>query len=149
MLEEGEQAPRVEASNQYGERIEVDSDRPTVVFFYPKDGTPGCRTEAQQFELEAETYGELGIEVYGVSADGVSSHRNFASGLGLSFDLLADPEHEVAEQFDVPIDGGRYDRVTFVVVEGNVHRIYRKVDPDGHARQVLMDLMDDGIVEFD
>lgn len=149
MLQEGERAPRIEATNQDGESVEVSYDRPAVVYFYPEDGTPGCRTEAEQFELEGETYEELGVDVHGVSADDRASHRDFASELDLSFDLLVDPDHEIAEQFGVPVDGNRYDRVTFVVVDGSVHRVYAGVDPEGHAREVLVDLMDDGIVAFD
>ncbi|MFW6448966.1 MAG: redoxin domain-containing protein, partial [Halobacteriota archaeon] len=67
---------------------------------------------------------------------------------GLGFDLLADPEGEVAEAYDVPLRRGVTARTTFVVVDGRVHAVYRDVDPDGHARTVLSDLLDDGVVEL-
>lgn len=149
-LEAGEEAPAVSAQNQHGEVIEPAFDDPTVVYFYPKDDTPGCTTEAQQFNQELDVYQEGGVTVYGVSIDDVDSHREFAASYDIEFDLLADPDKELAEAFEVEeAFGGATARTTFVIVDGTIHRVYTGVDPDGHAREVMMDLMDEGFVELD
>lgn len=148
MLSEGDEAPRVEARNQNGETVALGYDAPTVVYFYPKDDTPGCTTEAKGFEREADEYEAAGVEVYGVSTDDVDSHCDFAEEQGLSFDLLADPDAEVAEAFGVSTSGGYADRVTFVVADGVVKRVYENVSPDGHGRDVLLDLIDNGVVSL-
>lgn len=147
-LEPGDAAPAVVASNQDDERTEVDLDGPVVLYFYPKDQTPGCTTEARQFEHERASYEDAGVTIYGISTDEVADHAAFCEAEGLGFDLLADPEGEVAEAYDVPLRRGVTARTTFVVVDGRVHAVYRDVDPDGHARTVLSDLLDDGVVEL-
>ena len=149
MLEEGERAPEVEALNQHGDSVKLNYDRPTVIYFYPEDGTPGCQTEAEQFQRERETYRDAGVEVYGVSRDPVDSHRAFSEELDLSFDLLADPEGKIGGAFDVTFDQDRYDRMTFVVVDGRIHAVYEDVNPDGHARDVLMEMLEEGLVTLD
>ena len=149
-LEVGDAAPTVSAQNQHDDRVEPSFEAPTVVYFYPRDDTPGCTTEAQQFNRELETYDEAGVEVYGVSVDDVDSHRRFAENYDLEFDLLADPDREVADAFEVEEGpGGTTSRTTFVVRNGEIHRVYENVDPSGHARQVLMDLLDEDVVELD
>ncbi|MFW6448086.1 MAG: peroxiredoxin [Halobacteriota archaeon] len=147
-LEPGDAPPSVDAVNQDGERVSVDLDGPVVLYFYPKDQTPGCTTEARQFERERESYEAAGVAIYGISTDEVADHAAFCEAEGLGFDLLADPEGEVAEAFGVSLRGGVAPRTTFVVVDGEVHAVYRDVDPDGHARAVLADLLDDGVVEL-
>jgi len=145
-LSEGDEAPRVEATNADGETVELTYDQPTVVYFYPRDDTPGCTTEACSFEKEREAYEDAGVRVYGVSTDDAESHANFAQKNDLSFELLADPDGGVAEAFGVSVDNGYADRVTFVVVDGVVERVYESVSPDGHGRDVLLELVDDGVV---
>jgi peroxiredoxin Q/BCP len=150
MLTPGDAAPAITARNQHGESVTPDFDAPTVVYFYPEDATPGCSTEADQFGLEAESYREAGVAVYGVSVDTVESHTEFAADEGIEFDLLADPDGEVAAAFDLDLrDDGRAPRTTFVLVEGEVARVYEQVNPDGHARDVLMDLLDDAVVSLE
>ncbi|PSP98625.1 peroxiredoxin [Halobacteriales archaeon QS_4_70_19] len=146
MLEPGDPAPQVSAPNQHGETVTPDYEGVTVVYFYPEDETPGCTVEAQQFTAEAESYADAGVTVYGVSTDDVESHADFAEKEGIEFDLLADPDEGVCEAFGVPRITGRAKRTTFVVVDGTVERVYEGVDPDGHARDLLLDLMDDGLV---
>ena len=148
MLEPGDPAPEISAPNQRGEAVSPSFQEPTVVYFYPEDGTPGCTTEAAQFVAERDVYEEAGVAVYGVSADSVDSHRDFADEQDAWFDLLADPDGEVADAFGVELSGGRAPRTTFVLADGEVRRVYGGVDPDGHARDVLMDLLDDGVVEL-
>jgi peroxiredoxin Q/BCP len=147
-ISEGDDAPTVEASNQDGETVTVRCDEPTVVYFYPRDDTPGCTTEAKGFEKEYDEYEAAGVRIYGVSTDDVDSHCDFAQEYGLSFDLLADPDGEVAEEFGVSADNGYADRVTFVVVDGTVEGVYESVSPDGHGRDVLLDLIEDGVVSL-
>lgn len=149
VLSIGESAPDVEAYNQWNEKVIVNYEQPTVLYFYPEDHTPGCQTEARQFELEGETYRDAGVEVYGISVDSPQSHCEFAESNEITFDLLSDPEGQVAQAFDVPMNNDRFARTTVVVVEGQVQSVYEDVDPDGHAREVLMDLLDEGVVRLE
>jgi len=150
MLEPGDPAPDVTARNQHGEPVSPSFAAPTVVYFYPEDGTPGCTTEAEQFQLERDAYDDAGVTVYGVSTDTVESHAEFAAETGIEFDLLADPDGEIADAFGVERTGTRdaTPRTTFVLVDGEIERVYTGVDPDGHARDLLMDLLDDDVVNF-
>ncbi|WP_226483116.1 peroxiredoxin [Natrinema amylolyticum] len=146
-LAAGDDAPTVTAPNQDGEDVSLAFEEPTVLYFYPKDDTPGCTIEANQFQRERETYRDAGVDVYGVSTDDVESHRSFCESEGLEFDLLADPDGEIADAFDVELrDSGVTSRTTFVLADGEVQAVYEGVDPDGHAREVLLDALDDGLV---
>lgn len=148
VLSEGESAPEVSARNQDGEAVSIDGTEPAVLYFYPRDDTPGCSLEARQFQAELETFAEAGVTVYGVSTDGVDSHADFASSEDLEFDLLADPDSALVEAFDVETRSGAAARTTFVLDDGRVWRVYENVSPDGHARSVLEDLLDAGLVEL-
>ena len=149
-LEPGDPAPVVTAPNQHGESVTPDAEGPTVVYFYVEDGTPGCETQADQFGLEAESYEAAGVTVYGVSTDTVDSHREFAADRGIEFDLLADADGELCEAFDVGRDhAGRAERTTFVIADGEVVRTHEGVAPDGHARDLLLELYDSGVVDLD
>jgi peroxiredoxin Q/BCP len=148
-LETGADAPTVEATNQRGETIAPDFSEPTVLYFYPRDDTPGCTTEAEQFDAELESYRDAGVSVFGVSTDDAASHEEFAEKYELRFDLLADPEGEVADAFDVDSSGGATPRTTFVLADGEVKAVYEGVDPDGHAREVLSDMLDADLVALE
>ncbi|UPV75764.1 peroxiredoxin [Halorussus limi] len=148
-LETGADAPTVEATNQRGETIELDFSEPTVLYFYPRDDTPGCTTEAEQFDAELESYHDAGVSVFGVSTDDVESHEEFAEKYDLRFDLLADPEAEIADAFGVDASRGSAPRTTFVLADGEVKAVYEGVDPDGHARDVLSDMLDDELVALE
>ena len=149
-LEPGSEAPDVTATNQHGESVSPDFDAVTVVYFYVEDETPGCATQADQFTRESEVYADADVTVYGVSTDGVESHRAFADENDIEFDLLADPDGELCDAFGVERDQtGRAKRTTFVVEGGKIVRRYDGVNPDGHARDLLMDLYDEGIVELE
>ncbi|WP_408956800.1 peroxiredoxin [Natrinema sp. 74] len=146
-LDAGDDAPTVTAPNQDGEDVSLAFEEPTVLYFYPKDDTPGCTVEANQFQRERETYRDAGVDVYGVSVDNVDSHRSFCESEGLEFDLLADPDGEIADAFDVERrESGVTARTTFLLADGEVQTVYEGVDPDGHAREVLLDALDDGLV---
>lgn len=148
-LSEGDDAPTITARNQDDETVELAFDDPTVMYFYPRDDTPGCTTEAQQFDLELESYREAGVAVYGVSTDDVDSHAAFAEKYDLDVELLADPDGEVADAFGVDTSGGAADRTTFVLADGEVKAVYTRVKPDGHARGVLGDMLDAGLVSLE
>jgi peroxiredoxin Q/BCP len=149
MLEAGDPAPDVEAPNQHGESVTPDFEAPTVLYFYVEDDTPGCSTQAEQFSREADAYADAGVTVYGVSTDDVDSHRAFAESEGIDYDLLADPDGDVCAAFGVPRDhGGRAERTTFVLADGEIQRVYTGVSADGHARDVLLEMLDDGLVSL-
>lgn len=147
-LETGKNVPPVDATNQNGQLVTLSFDRPTILYFYPRDDTPGCTVEAQQFDMELETYRDAGAEVYGISTDDVASHEAFAEKYDLAFDLLADPEGDIAETFGVDVSSGAAERVTFVLADGEVKAVYNGVKPDGHARSVLSDMLDQGVVSL-
>jgi peroxiredoxin Q/BCP len=149
VLEPGDPAPDVTVPNQSGETVTPDWAGVSVVYFYPKDDTQGCTIEANQFQTELDTYREAGVTVYGVSVDDVDSHAAFADDQGLGFDLLADPDGDVVDAFDVDRRRGVAARTTFVVVNGSIQAVYEGVDPDGHAREVLQDLVETGVVTLD
>lgn len=141
MLEAGDDAPEVTAPNQYGETVSPDFTEPTVVYFYPRDDTPGCTIEARDFQDVLPQFREGGITVYGVSMDDVDSHADFAEQEDILFDLLADPDGTVAAAFGLDTSEGYTDRRTFVLTDGEVKRVYdpELADPSGHAEEVLTD----------
>ena len=138
-LEAGDPAPEVSAQNQDGETVSPDFEEPTVVYFYPRDGTPGCTLEAREFEADLESFRRSGAAVYGVSTDDVDSHREFADEEGLSFDLLADPDGAVAEAFGLEVQDDFVERITFVLADGEVAAVVDAdtMQPEGHAADVL------------
>ena len=150
-LDIGEPAPTVRAPNQDGAEVELSFDEPAVVYFYPRDDTSGCTVEARQFDAELDTDREAGVAVHGVSTDDVESHAAFAEKYDLDFDLLADPGGEIADAFGVEVDGSRNAaaRTTFVLADGEVRAVYTGVQPDGHAREVLSEMLDAGLVEVE
>jgi peroxiredoxin Q/BCP len=145
MLQASDDAPEVTATDHDGDQVTLSFTEPTVLYFYPRDDTPGCTVEAEGFDEELAAYRDAGVAVYGVSTDDAESHAAFRAKHGLDVDLLADPDGSVAAAFDVAVEGGTANRVTYVLDDGEVKRVYRGVDPDGHARDVLRDLVDEGI----
>jgi len=146
-VEEGKKAPDFTAATDGGKKLKLSELRgkPVVLYFYPKDDTPGCTTQACSFRDLYGEFEERGATILGVSPDTESSHVRFKDKYGLPFTLLADPEHEVAEQYGVWVEKNNYGkksmgilRSTFVIdAEGNVARAMLGVNPDGHADKVL------------
>src|SRR5579871_1128283 len=147
MVEEGKPAPDFELTSDTGETIRLSALRgkPVVLYFYPKDDTTGCTTQACGIR---DAYGEFeraGAVVLGVSPDGEASHVKFKNKYDLPFTLLADPDHAVAERYGVwgekKYMGRTYmgiQRSTFVIAEdGTVKRVLHKVKPATHADDVL------------
>jgi thioredoxin-dependent peroxiredoxin len=119
-----------------------------VLYFYPKDGTPGCTTEALEFKDVAEQFAKEGAVILGISKDSVASHQKFKEKRQLPFTLLADPESEVLKKYGVwkekVLYGRKFigtERTTFLIDEkGIIRKIYTKVKPEGHAQICLLDL---------
>ena len=141
MVEEGKPAPDFELKSDAGERVKLSELRgkPVVLYFYPKDDTPGCTRQACGIRDAWGEFQRAGAEVFGISADSQASHERFKSKYSLPFTLLADPEHKLGEPYGVEQEGkSSYERSTFVInAEGNVAKILRRVKPDQHADQVL------------
>jgi thioredoxin-dependent peroxiredoxin len=141
VLREGDEAPDFTLESDTGERVTLSSlrGRPVVLYFYPKDDTPGCTRQARGIRDAWSEFQRAGAEVFGVSADTTASHERFKSKYGLPFTLLADPDRTLAEPYGVGRDGkSSYERSTFVIdADGNVARIMRRVKPDRHADEVL------------
>jgi thioredoxin-dependent peroxiredoxin len=147
VISEGTPAPDFELTSDSGESVKLSAlrGRPVVLYFYPKDDTPGCTTEACEFRDAYDVFRERGAEVLGVSPDDVTSHEKFKTKYELPFTLLADPDHEVAEKYGVwgekKFAGKSYkgiNRSTFIIdAEGNVARAMVGIKPAGHAEKVL------------
>jgi peroxiredoxin Q/BCP len=147
MVEEGKPAPDFELASDTGERVKLSSlqGSPVVLYFYPKDDTPGCTTQACGIRDVYADLRERGAVVLGVSPDDEASHVKFKEKYSLPFALLADPNHKVAEDYGVWKERNTYgkksmgiERSTFVIdADGNVAKAMRRVKPETHAADVL------------
>ncbi len=150
MIEEGKPAPDFELQSDSGESVKLSDLRgkQVVLYFYPKDDTPGCTTQACGIRDAYGEFEQAGAVVLGVSPDDERSHVKFKKKFDLPFTLLADADHHVAEEYGVwaekKYQGRTYmgiDRSTFVIDEdGNVKKVMHKVKPDTHADDVLATL---------
>lgn len=148
-LSEGDVAPGFELEDDRGGRVRLEDLRGkwVVLYWYPKDDTPGCTTEACEIR---DSWGLISgeAELFGVSPDSVKSHQNFRDKFSLQFPLLADADHRVSEAYGVwgakTFMGREYmgvDRATFVVgPDGKIARVFPKVQPAGHALEILQTL---------
>jgi thioredoxin-dependent peroxiredoxin len=147
MVEEGNPAPDFELQSDTGEQVKLSALRgkPVVLYFYPKDDTPGCTKQACGIRDAWGAFRQAGAVVLGVSPDGEASHAKFKAKYELPFSLLADPDHEVSDAYGVwgqkSFAGRKYmgvERSTFVIgADGTVVKVLRKVDPKTHADDVL------------
>jgi peroxiredoxin Q/BCP len=147
MVEQGKAAPDFELATDAGEPVRLSSFRgkPVVLYFYPKDDTPGCTTQACGIRDVYADFRDRGAVVLGVSPDDEASHVKFKEKYSLPFTLLADPDHAVAEQYGVWKERNLYgkksmgiERSTFVIdADGKVAKVMRRVKPDTHAADVL------------
>ena len=143
----GDPAPEVALPDATGavHRLSDQRGRWTVLYFYPKDDTPGCTVEACEFRDANDTIVERGADVWGVSPQGAASKRAFRDKFGLPFTLLADERHEVGEAYGSWVEKHNYGktymgmaRTTFLVdPDGRIARVWPKVKPEGHAGEVL------------
>ena len=150
MLDIGDKIPPFSLTLDTGEAI-TDKDlkgQTTVLYFYPKDDTPGCTKEACAFRDGFSKFKRRGIRILGVSKDSVASHVKFRKKYSLPFELISDPDVELAKAFGAWGEKNMYGkktmgviRSTFVIDEkGKIARVYPKVKPDEHADQILSDL---------
>lgn len=147
MVEEGKPAPDFALQSDAGETVRLSDLRgtPVVLYFYPRDDTPGCTKQACGIRDAWDAFRERGAAVFGVSPDGEASHAKFKQKYRLPFTLLADPDHSVAEQYgfwgEKSFAGKKYmgiERSTVVIApDGTVARVFRRVKPGEHAAQVL------------
>lgn len=139
----GQPAPDVVLQDQTGTALPLASFRgqPLLVYFYPKDSTPGCTKEACAFRDVWARYESANVAVVGVSADSVASHAAFAAEHNLPFPLLADTEAALAQAFGLKGRLGMLPRVSFLIDgDGVVRAVYPDVDPGVHAEEVLADV---------
>ena len=147
MLSVGDDVPDFSLKDAEGNMIKKSDlkGKKYVVYFYPRDFTPGCTTEAAEFSRDYKKFKAKGIEIVGISPDNVDSHKKFGDKMGVSFILLADPETDVAKKFGVwgkkQFMGREYmgvNRTTFLVNEkGKIFKVFEKVKAAGHAQEVL------------
>lgn len=150
MLKEGMVAPDFTLQDDQGEQVTLSQFRgkKVVLYFYPKDDTPGCTTEACSFRDGHSRILAKGAVVLGISPDSVQSHQGFKLKYALPFHLLSDPEHKVAEMYGVWGEKKMYGRTsmgilrtTFIIDEqGVISKVFEKVKPEGHAEEVLASL---------
>jgi len=149
-IEEGSKAPDFTLSTHDGTKLKLSSLKgaPVVLYFYPKDDTPGCTKEACGFRDAKAGLSKLKAVVLGVSPDGPESHEKFRLKYGLPFTLLADIDHKVAEKYGAWREKNMYGkksmgiaRSTFIIdAAGKVAKVFKAVRADGHAEQVLESL---------
>ena len=146
----GQPAPNFSAQDQNGNIVSLQdkSDRWLILYFYPKDNTPGCTTEAKDFTEYAAQFQELGADIIGVSPDSEKSHCKFIDKHNLSIQLLTDPEHKVIESYGAwrlkKFMGKEYMgvvRSTFLISpDGKIAQVWDKVRVKGHVEKVLSEL---------
>ena len=140
--ESGQRLPDVEFTTEDGEKLSAGdlAGEKTVLYFYPKDDTPGCTKEACAFRDRMSDYGDAGIRVYGVSLDSPESHRQFREKHNLNFPLLTDEDGRASEALGVLGDRGYAERVTFLLgPDGKIAKVYPEVSPETHADDILKD----------
>ena len=146
-LKVGDKAPAFKLKNQDGDIISLSDlkGKPVVLYFYPKDDTPGCTKEACNFRDEFPKFGKMKAEIIGISTDSVDSHKKFADKYKLPFNLLADEKKEIVEKFGVWKEKNMYgrkymgiERTTFIInADGKINKIFPKVKVDDHNQEVM------------
>jgi peroxiredoxin Q/BCP len=143
-LQIGNAAPAISMVDSDGNNFSIPNGRKTVLYFYPKDNTPGCTAQACNLNENLEALQAKGFQVAGVSIDSNASHTKFKAKFNLGFPLLSDPEHQLAEAFGVWVEKSMYGkqymgvaRTTFIIDEnGIITDIIEKVDTKNHSSQI-------------
>ena len=144
-LEQGMPAPAVSLPRDGGEIVTLsDIAGPVVLYFYPRDDTPGCTKEAIGFTEQLPVFAKSGVTVLGVSKDTVAKHEKFADKHGLEIPLLSDENGDVCERYGVWVEKSMYgkkfmgiERATFLIADGKIAKVWRKVKVPGHVGAVL------------
>lgn len=145
-LAAGMDAPAFKLIDQYNTERELKDykNKWLVIYFYPKDDTPGCTTEACSFRDNIEIINKLNTSILGVSVDSNESHKEFSKKYSLPFPILSDINGEVAKKYDSfgSFVGFKYaSRHTFIInPSGKIHKIYKKVDPKNHVEEIITEL---------
>ncbi|MCL4312283.1 MAG: peroxiredoxin [Candidatus Thermoplasmatota archaeon] len=136
-LNVGDHAPDFETLDQDGKIVKLADfkDKVVVLYFYPKDNTPGCTMEAKNFRDNIDMFKEKEIAVLGVSVDSSESHKKFQEKLGLNFTLLSDRPKEIVKKYGV-LGLATAKRVTYIIKDGKIVYVYPKVSPREHAKEV-------------
>ncbi|MCB4454022.1 peroxiredoxin [Leisingera sp. McT4-56] len=147
MLDVSDPAPSFTLPRGGGGEVTLSSLRgaPVVLFFYPRDNTPGCTKESIAFSEALQSFADAGAHVFGISKDSLKKHENFTAKYGLTTPLLSDADSTVCEDYGVWKEKSMYgkkhwgiERSTFLIgADGNIARVWRKVKVDGHAQEVL------------
>ena len=147
MISEGELVPKFELQDANGNLVKSSElkGKKYVIYFYPRDFTPGCTTEADEFSKDYPKFKKAGIEVVGISKDDVKSHRKFCDKMNIPYILLSDVDIDVCKKFGVWVKKkfmGRefmgINRSTFLINEkGKIFKVFPKVKPKGHSKEVL------------
>lgn len=147
MLEQGTKAPEIVLNDKDGNKVKLSDfkGQRVVVYFYPRDNTPGCTRQACAFRDEFAEYKKLGIQVIGISKDSEVSHQRFAEKNELPFVLLADPELKAIKDYDVWQEKKMYGKVSMGVVrstyligaDGMIEKVWKKAKPDTNAKEIL------------
>jgi peroxiredoxin Q/BCP len=143
-LKVGDQAPSIQMLDSDGNSVEIPGSNKVVLYFYPKDNTPGCTAQACNLNENLDALKAKGFQVVGVSIDSNASHTKFKAKFNLQFPLLSDPEHEIADAFGVWVEKSMYGkqymgvaRTTFIIDEkGIITDIIEKVDTKNHSSQI-------------
>ncbi len=146
-LKVGQKAPAFSLKNAAGRTVKLSDlkGKKVILYFYPKDLTPGCTTEACAFRDDYAEYLAKGVEVFGISADDTALHQKFIDKHSLPFQLLSDPDHSMIEKYGAWVEKSMYGkkywgvaRITYIIDEdGKVSHVFPKVKPDQHSRELL------------
>jgi peroxiredoxin Q/BCP len=137
---EGSAAPAIDVTAHNGEHVTLTAfkGKPVVLYFYPKDDTPGCTKEASEIRDAWDKLKQTDAVVLGVSTDGAESHVAFANKYQLPFMLLPDNDGVIARAYGVPLTLGKAKRVTFIIDrQGKIAKVFPEVNPSGHAAEIL------------
>jgi thioredoxin-dependent peroxiredoxin len=150
MLKEGSKAPDFKGLNEKGESVSLADflGKKVILYFYPRDNTPGCTQEACDFRDNSKKFAKKDVVIIGISTDTVASHIKFKEKFDLPFSLIADDEKKIVQKYDVWKEKNMYGkkvmgivRTTFVIDEkGIIEKIYPKVKVDGHIEEILKNL---------
>lgn len=150
MVKQKESAPEFLLEDQSGKTTQLKdfSGKPLVLYFYPKDDTPGCTTEACNFRDDYSAFVDKGVQIVGISPDSIKSHQKFQTKYDLPFPLLSDPDHKVAELYGAwglkKMYGREYEgilRTTFLIDKnGKVAKVFEGVKPADHSQEVLKEV---------
>ena len=147
MIQDGERFPDFSLPNQDGQTVKLSdfAGNWLVVYFYPKDDTPGCAIQGKSFTATKQDFEDAGVKVVGVSQDDVTSHKNFCNKFAFTIDLLSDTKGDLMKNLGIGQSEWKgmkfWERTSFLVdPQGIIRRVYEKVNPEGHEQVLLGDI---------